>query len=51
MLAKEIFIKLIKYLKGLYSKQNKNKPRVDFKYLLYYILLLIVCVDNYYKIY
>ena len=30
---------LAKYLKGLYSKQNKNKLRDDSKYLVYYILL------------
>ena len=32
-------IELVKYLKGLYSKQNKNKLRDDSKYLIYYILL------------
>ena len=32
-------IKLIRYLKKLYSKQNKNKLRDDSKYLIYYILL------------
>ena len=34
-----MFIELLRYLKGLYSKQNKNKLRDDFKYLVYYILL------------
>ena len=32
-------IELSKYLKGLYSKQNKDKLRDNFKYLAYYILL------------
>ena len=32
-------MKLLRYLKGLYSKQNKNKLRDDFKHLIYYILL------------
>ena len=32
-------IKLSKYLKGLYSKQNKNKLRNDPKHLAYYMLL------------
>ena len=34
-----MFIKLLRYLKELYSKQNKNKPRDNPKYLIYYILL------------
>ena len=44
-------MELTRYLRGLYSKQNKNKLRDDPKYLIYYILLWIICVDNYYKIY
>ena len=32
-------IKLTRYLKGLYSKQNKNKPKDDPKHLIYYMLL------------
>ena len=32
-------IELAKYLKKLYSKQNKNKLRDNFKHLIYYILL------------
>ena len=32
-------IKLLKYLKELYSKQDKNKPRDNSKYLIYYTLL------------
>ena len=32
-------IKLIRYLRGLYNKQNKDKLKDDFKYLVYYILL------------
>ena len=31
-------IKSARYLRGLYSKQNKNKLRDDPKYLIYYIL-------------
>ena len=34
-----MLIELLKYLKGLYSKQNKNKLRDNFKYLAYYTLL------------
>ena len=48
---KKLFIKLIRYLKELYSKQNKDKLRDNFKYLVYYILLWIAYVDDYYKIY
>ena len=32
-------IKLLRYLKGSYSKQNKDKLRDNPKYLIYYILL------------
>ena len=32
-------IKLLRYLEGLYSKQDKNKLRDNPKYLIYYILL------------
>ena len=32
-------MELLKYLKELYNKQNKNKPRDNPKYLVYYILL------------
>ena len=32
-------MELIRYLRGLYSKQNKNKLRDNLKYLAYYILL------------
>ena len=41
----------MRYLKGLYSKQNKNKIKNNFKHLTYYTLLQIVYMDNYYKIY
>ena len=44
-------MELLRYLKGLYSKQNKNKLRDDPKHLIYYTLLWIIYVDNYYKIY
>ena len=32
-------MELLKYLGGLYSKQDKNKLRDDPKYLIYYTLL------------
>ena len=32
-------MELVRYLKGLYSKQNKDKLRDNPKYLVYYILL------------
>ena len=32
-------IELLRYLRGLYSKQNKNKLKNNPKYLIYYILL------------
>ena len=44
-------IKLLRYPEGLYSKQDKDKPRDDPKYLVYYTLLWIAYVDNYCKIY
>ena len=44
-------MELLRYLEELYSKQNKNKLRDDPKHLIYYILLWIVYIDNYYKIY
>ena len=44
-------MELLKYLKRLYSKQNKNKLRDNPKYLAYYILLQIIYIDNYCKIY
>ena len=32
-------MELSRYLGGLYSKQDKDKPKDDLKYLIYYILL------------
>ena len=32
-------MELLRYLGGLYSKQDKNKLRDDPKYLIYYTLL------------
>ena len=32
-------MELLRYLRGLYSKQNKNKLRDNPKHLVYYILL------------
>ena len=43
-------IELLRYLGGLYSKQNKNKLRDNLKHLIYYILLWIAYINNYYKI-
>ena len=34
-----MLIELLRYLRGLYSKQDKDKLRDDPKYLVYYILL------------
>ena len=44
-------MKLVRYLRGLYNKQNKNKLKNNFKHLVYYILLQITYIDNYYRIY
>ena len=44
-------MELLRYLKELYSKQNKDKLRDNSKYLIYYILLWIAYIDNYYRIY
>ena len=35
------------YTKGTYSKQDKDELKNNFKYLVYYILLWIVYIDNY----
>ena len=40
---------LLQYIGGTYSKQNEDKPWDDFKHLVYYILLQIAYVDDYYK--
>ena len=37
--------------KSIFKIQEDNKLRVNLKYLVYYTLLWIVCVDNYCKIY
>ena len=39
------------YTKGMYSKQDKNELQDNFKYLAYYTLLWIACVDDYCNIY
>ena len=44
-------MELLRYLGGLYSKQDKDRLRDDLKYLVYYMLLQIVYIDDYYKIY
>ena len=38
---------LLWYTKGIYSKQDKDEPQNDFKYLVYYTLLWIAYVDDY----
>ena len=42
---------LLRYTKGIYSKQDKNKPQNNPKYLIYYILLQIAYTDDYCRIY
>ena len=49
--AKNTLMELSRYTKGIYSKQNKDKPQDNFKYLVYYTLSQIACVDNYCRIY
>ena len=44
-------MELLRYLGGLYSKQNKDEPRDNPKYLIYYILSWIAYIDDYYRIY
>ena len=39
----------LQYTKEMYSKQNKDELWDNFKHLIYYILLWIACVDNYYR--
>ena len=39
----------LRYIKGMYSKQDKDKLQNNPKYLVYYILLQIACVDDYCK--
>ena len=40
---------LLRYTKGIYSKQDEDKPQNNFKYLIYYTLSWIAYIDNYYK--
>ena len=44
-------MELLRYLKELYSKQNKDKLRDNPKHLAYYILLWIAYIDDYCRIY
>ena len=44
-------MELLRYLKGLYSKQNKDKLRDNPKHLVYYILSWIAYINNYCRIY
>ena len=43
-------MELLRYLRKLYSKQDKDKLKDNFKHLVYYILLWIIYINNYYKI-
>ena len=47
--AKDTPMELLRYLGGLYSKQDKDKLRDNPKHLAYYTLLWIVYGDNYYR--
>ena len=49
ILVKESLRLIIK--RDIFKIQEDNKLRVNLKYLVYYTLLQIVCVDNYYNIY
>ena len=40
---------LLQYTKETYSKQDKDELQDNPKYLIYYTLSWIACVDNYYK--
>ena len=44
-------MELLRYLRGLYSKQNKDKLRDNPKYLVHYTLLWIAYVDDHYRMY
>jgi len=48
-LAKESLKLVIK--KSIFKKKEDNKPKVNLKYLVYYTLLWIIYIDNYYKMY
>ena len=41
----------LRYIKGTYSKQNKDELQDSPKYLIYYTLLQIAYIDDYCKIY
>jgi hypothetical protein len=51
VLARDTPIEVLRYPGGIYSKEDEDKPKDNPKYLAYYILLWIVYIDNYYKIY
>ena len=42
-------MELLRYLRGSYSKQNKDELRDNPKHLVYYMLLWIAYIDNYCK--
>ena len=41
----------LRSLRQRFKLKNKNKPRVNLKYLAYYILAQIIYIDNQYNIY
>ena len=49
ILVKESFKTIIK--KSNFEIQKDNELRIDLKHLVYYMLLWIACVDDYYNIY
>ena len=44
-------MELLRYPGKSYSKQNKDKLKDNPKHLIYYILLWITYIDDYYRIY
>ena len=44
-------MELLRYLRGSYSKQDKDELRDDPKHPVHYILSWIAYIDDYYKIY
>ena len=42
---------MVRFLRQRFKLKNKDKPRVNLKYLAYYILVQIIYIDNQYNIY
>ena len=42
---------MFRSLRQRFKLKDKNKPRVNLKYLIYYILVWIIYIDNQYNIY